>query len=529
MDAHSEQTDVQMLFERWQAGDEHAREEFFKACLPAWHTSARIMLTDKGVRARPSDLVQQVVEDLLVWNQKNSFRDAKHVKRTFKLILKHRVFDLQRLVAKQQELPFTAVKPAKARGGSSLPEWDPSDHRHDPTRKSVADHLQEAISKLPAKEREVLEPYYFDGLTECEVADRVGRSERWVRELLIRAATFLKDQLGPDYRHPPWNALSKDSGFVEFLGEGSFGEVWKIRSPQYGDRALKDLWQKRKSAGGHGGSIVEGLRHPNIVQVFRALGNDEKAIDVVEMELVERTLADVLNVEGKIELPILLRYMWDAACGIDTLTKLAIIHRDIKPDNLGLVDGRVKVLDFGFATEIVSWLPRKDPQQIMKRIWLEELEKGNIDELPRHCFDKTTGGMTELYAPPEFFQNEIAKTSDQFSLGVTFVELRTGRLRFKGKKGLRKLSLTDLPPRERDVVAHCLDADPTQRWPDCCTFVRELTALYKNQLPADLLDLTASEPEPAEDRRGAGGAIIKYDSDDPSYLHVSSWFGVYPE
>jgi serine/threonine protein kinase len=44
--------------------------------------------------------------------------------------------------------------------------------------------------------------------------------------------------------------------------------------------------------------------------------------------------------------------MFDA---IETLHKLAkVVHRDIKPDNFRMHDGKVKMIDFGLVTEYLD-------------------------------------------------------------------------------------------------------------------------------------------------------------------------------
>ena len=104
--------------------------------------------------------------------------------------------------------------------------------------------------------------------------------------------------------------------------------------------------------------------------------------------------------------------MLEAAKGIDFLNEprhpsggkqpQGIQHRDIKPQNLLLVGGSVKVADFGLAR------------------LLEQTVTGH------------TGSMTPAYAAPEFFHGQTSSQSDQYSLAVTYCHLRGGRLPFRG-------------------------------------------------------------------------------------------------
>jgi serine/threonine protein kinase len=94
--------------------------------------------------------------------------------------------------------------------------------------------------------------------------------------------------------------------------------------------------------------------------------------------------------------------MRDAARGLDYLNGQGIQHRDVKPHNFLLVGGGVKVADFGLAKLLQ-------------------------DSVASH-----TGAMTPAYAAPEFFRAQTHPQSDQYSLAVTYCELRCGRRPFHG-------------------------------------------------------------------------------------------------
>src|SRR5262249_39255279 len=90
------------------------------------------------------------------------------------------------------------------------------------------------------------------------------------------------------------------------------------------------------------------------------------------------------------------------ATGAATEKVVGIQHKDIKPENLMLVGGTVKVADFGLA------------------------------KLLEHTVTNVSGGLTPAYAAPEFFQGKATRWSDQYCLAVTYCKLRGGRLPFEG-------------------------------------------------------------------------------------------------
>jgi WD40 repeat protein len=103
--------------------------------------------------------------------------------------------------------------------------------------------------------------------------------------------------------------------------------------------------------------------------------------------------------------------------------------------------------------------------------------------------------MTALYAAPEFFQGKTSQHSDQYSLAVTYCQLRGGRLPFSGDPAQvmaghlhGQPDLTMLPESERPAVARALAKDPGQRWPSCTAFVQALAVMGRsvgNQLVLD--------------------------------------------
>jgi serine/threonine-protein kinase len=100
--------------------------------------------------------------------------------------------------------------------------------------------------------------------------------------------------------------------------------------------------------------ILQGLGHPGIVRVVQS-GRSTDGIDFLAMELLEgRTLKDRVRGEGPLSpeemLPILV-----AICdAVGAAHQQGVIHRDLKPDNVFLVDDggaspRVKIVDFGLS------------------------------------------------------------------------------------------------------------------------------------------------------------------------------------
>ncbi len=250
------------------------------------------------------------------------------------------------------------------------------------------------------------------------------------------------------------------------LGRGGCGEVWKATGPGGFELALKfvclaePVGQPELRAI----QIIKDVRHPHLLATFGAWQVGRYLI--IAMELAERTLLDRFReAAGQgfpgIPAPEIHEHFLDAARGLDYLNEprhpsgggepVGIQHRDVKPQNLLLVGGSVKVADFGLA-------------RILERTQTSH-----------------TGSMTPAYAAPEFFKKQTSSQSDQYSLAVTYCHLRGGRLPFTG--GLAEImaghlleppDLTMLPEGEREAAARALAKEPRDRWGSCRAFVDAL-------------------------------------------------------
>ena len=150
---------------------------------------------------------------------------------------------------------------------------------------------------------------------------------------------------------------------------------------------------------------ASSLSHPNIVEMYD-VGEDDGRYFIV-MEYVEGvTLKNLIKRRGALTLSEVIDIMLQLTSAIACAHDSYIIHRDIKPQNvLILDDGRVKITDFGIATAL------------------------NSNELTQ-----TNSVMGSVhYLPPEQANGTGATIkSDIYSLGILMYELITGTLPFKG-------------------------------------------------------------------------------------------------
>jgi serine/threonine protein kinase len=258
---------------------------------------------------------------------------------------------------------------------------------------------------------------------------------------------------------------------VEQLGKGGFGEVWKTIAPGGFQVALKfvQLEGRIGEIELRALDVIKEVRHPHLLSTHGTWQRGDLLI--IAMELADGTLHDRFQEATKqdhtgIPRDELLGYFVEAAKGIDYLNRPksdgghGIQHRDIKPRNILLSGGSVKVGDFGLARSL------------------------------QHSETDHTGSHTPNYAAPEFLNGKTSSRSDQYSLAITWCHLRSGKLPFTGTLAQviaghlkREPDLSMLPEAERNAVARALAKNPKDRWPSCSDFVR---ALHATALPATI-------------------------------------------
>jgi len=201
---------------------------------------------------------------------------------------------------------------------------------------------------------------------------------------------------------------------LEFLGEGGFAKVFKVKRKKDGkivalkiphiDEKTSSLFLKEIAAWYH-------LNHPNIVRLYKA---DILPIPHLEMEFVEGVSVDgkLIRDLDKYPKPVdeekALHFIKGIAQGLAHAHSKHIFHLDLKPQNVLITsDLTPKITDWGLA------------------------KVGAVSTTAT-----TTKGLTLLYAAPEQLDDETYGHTDQrtdiYQLGLIFYELLTGKLPYQG-------------------------------------------------------------------------------------------------
>ncbi len=210
------------------------------------------------------------------------------------------------------------------------------------------------------------------------------------------------------------------------------------------------------------------------------------------------SLADVLAREGAQQPARALDWLEQAARALDAAHRSGVVHRDVKPANLLLDDGRnVYVADFGIASA------------------------AGMDSLTQ---TGTVLGTAGYLAPEQAQGRRATAASDRYAFAVVAWELLTGERPFASDSLTAEAAAhvnmavpsvctrePELPCELDPVFERALAKDPAARYPSCAELVADLRiALHEAAEQTSVLAPTASPPylPPGRRRRSRVGPAL---------------------
>ena len=197
---------------------------------------------------------------------------------------------------------------------------------------------------------------------------------------------------------------------------------------------------------------ASSLSNPNIVEVYD-VGEDNGEYYIV-MEYIEgKHLKQILRKRGKLTVSEVVDIALQITNGLSVAHDSYIIHRDIKPQNILMLDnGLVKITDFGIAVALNS----------------TQLTQTN----------SVMGSVH--YLPPEQASGEKATLqSDVYSIGIMMYELLTGKLPFKGDNAVEialkhlkepmpsvREEISTVPQALENIIIRATAKNPKNRYTD---------------------------------------------------------------
>jgi tRNA A-37 threonylcarbamoyl transferase component Bud32 len=279
-----------------------------------------------------------------------------------------------------------------------------------------------------------------------------------------------------------------DYKIIDVIGQGGMGVVYTAEHTQlHHQTACKIL---RTEVATHPESIerflqearfISRIRHVNLIDIFDIGELPDKRLYYVMEKLSGRTLAQVLQ-DKILSFAEIVSITRQISAGLAAAHSAGLVHRDLKPDNLFLVERPgepqlVKVMDFGVA-------------KVM------DLSTADV-KLTRTGY---LVGTPQYMSPEQINGVDIDKRTDIYALGVILYEMCTGTKPFRGDT-LGQMLIAHLqqimPPIDPKLRHHDVPADI--EWIIRKALAKEPDERYTSveALSADLHRLSVGDPTEA--------------------------------
>jgi hypothetical protein len=245
------------------------------------------------------------------------------------------------------------------------------------------------------------------------------------------------------------------------LGSGGMGVVYRAQDvtlnrpvaiktlPRLSDDAVRRLKREARA--------LATLYHPHLEGIFGV--ESWRGIPMLVLEYLPRgTLATRLQ-QGPLEVADVIAIGVAMADALHSLHRAGVLHRDVKPSNIGFTEENVpKLLDFGLAI-----LPAPAAQALSDHVTdVAETPTRTYAALPLVA-DPTSGKWagTPIYMSPEAFAGEPADVGfDLWGLAVTLFEAVAGRNPFVSRDRFEtaRLITTGTLPELRSLRPECPEA-----------------------------------------------------------------------
>ena len=261
---------------------------------------------------------------------------------------------------------------------------------------------------------------------------------------------------------------------LECIGEGGVGQVYRAEHATLGRKVAIKLLRPRLARQANQvqrffgeAKIVNEIHHENIVEITDFVQSPDGSYYVMEL-LEGRSLSELLD-DGPASVETTIEIATQLSSALELVHGKRVVHRDLKPDNIFLVDrpsgpDLVKLLDFGVA----------------------KLSETGAD------YYQTQGGRligTPSYmAPEQTYGANVDARADIYALGVLMYEMLTGANPYgQGNMGevieaQRELTppppdtiVDAIPSKLSALVMDCLEKAPASRPENMTAFAARLS------------------------------------------------------
>ncbi|MEO6953794.1 MAG: serine/threonine-protein kinase [Polyangia bacterium] len=270
------------------------------------------------------------------------------------------------------------------------------------------------------------------------------------------------------------------------LGRGGMGTVYEVEHVHVGRHFALKLMDKSappafEASLYHEAKLLGRLESEHVVKVIDCGRDEQHGSFLVVEKFHGGTLGELLALHGRVDWEQAVNITLSLCVALADVHRAGVVHRDLKPHNIGLTDRQfaVKLFDFGIASVVGE-----------------------------HAIDaRLQGSGTLPYMAPELWNGASASTeSDLFAVGCTLFEMLTGERPFDGKtaplceEGEILQAFEDVAPDAKipgwlmQVVAKLLSRSPRNRFHGAAELAAALRRsnayAFRSTLGIDLEEMT---------------------------------------
>jgi serine/threonine protein kinase len=276
----------------------------------------------------------------------------------------------------------------------------------------------------------------------------------------------------------PSTDLQRRYRVLDEAGRGASGVTYRALDTHRGEEVTLRIVPVQR-ADIPGWSRLADVDHPHVVR-HHAAGLDEGRPYVVTEALRGVSLAQLLERHARLDVATAVRLACQICDGLDAAHRQGVVHRDVKPANVRVIDGTAKLVDFALA----------------------------------EALGERAG--TPAYMAPESAQGQPAdERSDVYAVGVLLYELLAGHVPFVAEDASEVLSLQileppprlgalrpDLPPLVEQVVMRALSKRPVDRPRSAAAFAAELRGAHEMHHDSRRTPFSLPSHHPADAKPG---------------------------
>jgi serine/threonine protein kinase len=318
----------------------------------------------------------------------------------------------------------------------------------------------------------------------------------------------------------PGTILDGKYEIVQRLGSGGMGEVYLVRHVHLQelrvvkilrqDLAADPVAQKRFVREAR---LATQIKHPNVAILYDFSRLPDGSFYMVWEHIQGQDVGDWLRQRGPFPVATATRLGIQALRGLGAIHSAGIIHRDVSPDNLMIMENNrqqawLKIIDLGLAKNLAP-----DDTTSSSSSSFEITQVGMFMGKLQYCSPEQAGVASG---------EVLDRRSDLYSFALVFYEMITGLPPFESESPhgfiFKRLSEDPLPmvgrnpkvavPAELDrVVRQALERDREKRMPDAVSFIVALERVEKGLSKVETREVVmppggrAGEPRPAAQPR----------------------------